>query len=275
MRCTIPVSTLLASYTLPANIESLVFSGNGAHAGTGNELDNLIYGSSGKDMLYGLDGNDSLNSFGGGDTFYGGPGDDLYDVSVGDVAIELPGEGIDQITTFLPTFVLPANIENLEAKFSSAQAYGNELDNKITVAGGAGAAAFGLGGNDTLNGGIGSDTLDGGAGDDTAVFSQNLDDYTLTDFGSKIVVSGPDGADTLIAIEHLQFADGTHQRRRRRQRAVRYAVLSQPQPGCVPGRRRTRSTTSTRPAGTRGATRTRSSTPRAISRSTRMWRRAA
>src|SRR4030095_13202112 len=43
----------------------------------------------------------------------------------------------------------------------------------------------------------------------TVVFSQSLDKYTLTDFGDKIVVQGPDGPDTLIGIEHLQFTDGT------------------------------------------------------------------
>jgi hypothetical protein len=68
---------------------------------------------------------------------------------------------------------------------------------------------YGLNGNDTLVGGSGNDKIDGGAGDDTAVFSQSLDQYTVTDFGSKIVVIGPDGTDTLTSVEHLQFTDGT------------------------------------------------------------------
>jgi hypothetical protein len=43
---------------------------------------------------------------------------------------------------------------------------------------------------------------------DTAYFSSNLANYTLTDFGKSITVSGPDGDQTLTNIAHLQFADG-------------------------------------------------------------------
>jgi len=53
------------------------------------------------------------------------------------------------------------------------------------------------------------DIVNGGGGEDTAVFSQSLDKYALRDFGDKIVVTGPDGTDTLTSIEHLQFTDGT------------------------------------------------------------------
>jgi hypothetical protein len=67
---------------------------------------------------------------------------------------------------------------------------------------------LGLGGNDTLDGGPGNDWIDGGAGDDTAVFSGNLASYSLQDLGTRILVSGPDGNDTLVNAEHLRFADG-------------------------------------------------------------------
>jgi serralysin len=67
----------------------------------------------------------------------------------------------------------------------------------------------GNGGNDTLIGGGGDDLLDGGAGDDTAVFSQSLSSYVAHNFGWKITISGPDGNDTLVSIEHLRFSDGT------------------------------------------------------------------
>jgi len=67
----------------------------------------------------------------------------------------------------------------------------------------------GLGGNDTLDGGPGDDRIDGGTGDDTAVFSGNLAGYALQDLGTRILISGPDGSDTLWNIEHLRFADGT------------------------------------------------------------------
>jgi hypothetical protein len=66
----------------------------------------------------------------------------------------------------------------------------------------------GRGGNDVLISGRGPDTIDGGAGQDTAIFSHSFENYLLQDLGRKIVVSGADGIDTLISIEHLQFANG-------------------------------------------------------------------
>jgi Ca2+-binding RTX toxin-like protein len=68
----------------------------------------------------------------------------------------------------------------------------------------------GTDGNDTLIGGLGNDTLDGGAGTDTAVFAGNFDSYDIdSGSGSDILVTGPDGTDTLRNIELLQFDDET------------------------------------------------------------------
>jgi serralysin len=69
--------------------------------------------------------------------------------------------------------------------------------------------AFGGSGNDTLIGNSADNTLSGGAGDDTAVYFGNLSSYAPRDIGTRILVSGPDGNDTLLSIEHLRFADGT------------------------------------------------------------------
>ncbi|MBE0533285.1 MAG: right-handed parallel beta-helix repeat-containing protein [Rhodospirillales bacterium] len=81
---------------------------------------------------------------------------------------------------------------------------------------------FGAGGDDTLTGGTGDDRLAGGTGDDildggdgadTAVFSGNLADYTFgVDANGHVTVNdtnGTDGADTLINVETLKFADGS------------------------------------------------------------------
>ncbi len=203
------VSTALASYTLPANVESLAFQTSISHTGTGNDLANSLNGGSGTDTFYGLGGNDFFASSGGGDTFHGGPGDDSFQGGAGDVVVELAGEGTDLVRTFQPSYILPANVENLTVTSEAGTAFGNELDNKIVVASIAGRIVHGLGGNDTLTGAGGNDTLDGGGGDDTALFSQTLDKYALTDLGTKIVVAGPDGTDTLTNVEHLGFADGT------------------------------------------------------------------
>ena len=52
------------------------------------------------------------------------------------------------------------------------------------------------------------ETINGAGGDDTVVFSHNFYDYTVRDFGTKIMVAGSSGVHTLNSIEHLQFADG-------------------------------------------------------------------
>lgn len=62
-------------------------------------------------------------------------------------------------------------------------------------------------GNDRLNGGTGNDTLDGGAGIDTAIYSNNSESYSGSGTASGLSISGPDGNDTLIGIERLQFAN--------------------------------------------------------------------
>ena len=51
------------------------------------------------------------------------------------------------------------------------------------------------------SGAIPPTVLDGKAGDDTAVFSGNRASYTVRNLGDRIVVSGPDGTDTLFSIE--------------------------------------------------------------------------
>jgi glucose/arabinose dehydrogenase len=62
-------------------------------------------------------------------------------------------------------------------------------------------------GNDQLAGDAGNDTLVGGAGFDTAVFSGNKASYTITHGNVATTVSGPDGTDTLVSVEMMQFAD--------------------------------------------------------------------
>ena len=61
--------------------------------------------------------------------------------------------------------------------------------------------------SDTLTGGGGDDRLNGGSGDDFAVFRGPRSAYSWVVNGSQITVTGPDGVDTLIDIELLQFDD--------------------------------------------------------------------
>jgi Ca2+-binding RTX toxin-like protein len=77
------VYTTLSTYTLPAEVEDLRWNTSGSFTGTGNALDNIIWGGGSADVLSGLDGNDELQAGGGNDTLNGGDGDDYLNGSSG------------------------------------------------------------------------------------------------------------------------------------------------------------------------------------------------
>ena len=185
------VLTALSAYSLRQNVERLTFTGNGAFAGTGNTLGNVITGGAGNDVLDGGDGADTLIGLGGADTLIGGNGADGYSVDdVGDVVVETSdaGSGTDTVTTTLSSYALGANVENLVyAGSGSFSGVGTGTGNNLTGGGGAdtldGAAGtdflFGLAGNDTLIGGEGTDTLDGGLGADAMSGGNGNDTYEV------------------------------------------------------------------------------------------------
>lgn len=165
--------------------------------GTGNDdLD----GGTDDDTLFGDDGNDYLHGGAGFDTLFGGTGSDVMDGGGDDDELSggtgndilIGGDGNDQLS-------------------------GD--DNDDTLSGGSGNdALYGGNGNDTLTGGAGLDYIDGGAGTDTAVYSGSLSEYSIYRFGplAGVVHNGPggpgsgaDGADLLVSVERLQFADVT------------------------------------------------------------------
>lgn len=76
------------NYRLPANVEILSLAGTASISGTGNELDNIVYGNdaanitrgeNGNDILIGGGGNDTLIGSVGNDTLTGGTGADIFD----------------------------------------------------------------------------------------------------------------------------------------------------------------------------------------------------
>ena len=72
------VSTTLASYTLPTNVQNLTYTGTGAFTGTGNSLANNITGGALNDTLSGGSGNDTLTGKAGNDTLSGGSNSDTF-----------------------------------------------------------------------------------------------------------------------------------------------------------------------------------------------------
>lgn len=185
------------SWTLQSGLENLTLTGTDDINGTGNSAvniltgndgDNTLDGGSGNDTLLGGAGNDRLIGGAGNDSLVGGNGDDTYVIdTLGDVIIELAGEGVDTVETLVNNYTLGAELENLVIGGTSGlSATGNALDNVMTGNKGANTLR-GEDGNDTLFGGAGNDKLEGGDGDDMLYGEDGSD--TLT---------GGLGADTFV-----------------------------------------------------------------------------
>ncbi len=176
------------TWTLGANLERLKLTGDAAVNGTGNGLDNVLYGNAAANVLRGGAGNDSLvggsgadrlDGGTGNDTMVGGSGRDTYVVDArGDVIVEtatLAGD-VDTVLSSV-TLTLGANLEALTLTGAAAiNGYGNTLVNVIQGNAAANLLRGGAG-NDSLTGGGGADRLDGGLGNDTLVGGSGNDTY--------------------------------------------------------------------------------------------------
>jgi len=171
-----------------------VYAGDGndtVDGGTGNDS---LYGGLGNDNLVGGTGNDYIDGETGADKMTGGLGDDTFIVdNAGDIVTEGLNEGIDTVYSWLTSYAMTANVENLFLNVAAAaNGYGNTSNNTIhgnvfanTIHGGDGNdTLYGSFGNDTLRGDGGSDLVDGGVGDDTLYGDADND-----------VVRGGDGND--------------------------------------------------------------------------------
>jgi Ca2+-binding RTX toxin-like protein len=179
---------------------------------------NQKWGSSGTDTWYGSDANDFYQSNGGGDRMHGGKGDDTYSVfSTNDRAIEKAGEGTDTVTTWIGSYTLGENVENLKFYGTGwSNGTGNGLANIIT----------GNGGKNILDGKGGADLLIGGGNSDTFVIGKGEGGDTIADFrrweGDKVNFKGFGGGATLThdgddwsiraadgSVTHVKIADVT------------------------------------------------------------------
>jgi len=167
------------SWTLGANLESLILAGSDAINGEGNTSDNTLTGNAADNLLDGGYGNDIMT---------GGLGNDTYIVdSTGDTVKEDIGAGIDTVRSSV-SWKLADNLENLTLSGKSAiNGTGNSLNNTIN-----GNIA-----NNTLNGGLGDDTLDGGDGIDTLLGGDGNDIYIIDTATDIIKESSGGGSDTV------------------------------------------------------------------------------
>lgn len=148
-------------------------------------------------------------------TLWDGGGNDTYDLSgyAGGVAVDLsPGGWSITSTTQLASL---GNSKVAVGNIANALLYNGNTASLIENAiGGAGADRLtGNAADNKLTGGGGNDILDGGTGTDTAVYSGLASNYSWlrSDDGSWTVSDlrsgSPDGADKLLNIEWLKFAD--------------------------------------------------------------------
>jgi serralysin len=196
----------LVTFTLGANLEDLMLTGTSAINGTGNTLANIVTGNDAanqlagggdNDTLIGNGGNDRLDGGSGMDNMVGGLGNDLYFVdNASDQAIELAGEGLDQVVATV-SFTLGANVEYLVLGGTAGiSGTGNELDNTIT--GNAGNNLLsGMDGSDTLFGKDGNDVIDGGLGADKMYGGLGDDVFTIDNIGDVVGENAGEGNDTI------------------------------------------------------------------------------
>ncbi|MFC3125552.1 glycosyl hydrolase [Pseudoroseomonas globiformis] len=158
-----------------------------------------LYGTIKSETLTGGGGHDGFKGNGGGDTLKGGVGDDTYVIySATDKVIEYAGQGIDTVQTWLSSYTLPDQVENLTITGGSwTTAFGNALANRIT----------GNGAPNVLDGRGGNDVLTGGGGSDTFVITKGLGHDTITDFEG----AGRAGGDTLLLKGFGHGANLSHQ----------------------------------------------------------------
>ena len=158
------------SLWLNDEFEELLLTGVEPIDGTGNAVANHLIGNEASNTLDGGAGDDVLE---------GGGGDDVYLVdAIGDVIVELSGEG-DDTAVATDSFVLPDHVENLV------------LDGAGWTSGTGNALANSLTGNvapNRLDGGAGADVLAGGFGDDT---------YVVDSASDRIVEQPGAGTDTV------------------------------------------------------------------------------
>ena len=234
------VETSLSAYTLAANVERLIFTGGAAaFKGTGNELNNTIFGADGNDTLDGGAGNDQLGGGGGNDSLLGGAGNDFVSGGNGNDMLD-GGAGNDTLTGGAGNDTIDGGAITDKIGYSDANVvtYDGATPAAVNVNLQTGIAQDGYGGTDKLininfavgtvyndvltgstnmlleqfDGGAGDDTIDGGLVTDT-LNQENNNRVTYQRSGNAVTVDleagtsdggAGGGNDTLININQVR-----------------------------------------------------------------------
>ncbi|HEY0623756.1 hypothetical protein [Sphingomonas sp.] len=182
------VRTSLSSLTLADGVEDLSYTGGGGFAGTGNALDNSLYGKALNDALYGLDGDDKLVGGAGADLLDGGAGRDQVDYTKSAA-----------ITVNLATNVNRGGEAEGDRLVGIETVIGSNYADSITGSDDplAGDTLYGRGGDDVLAGGAGDDQLDGGSGNDVLRGGAGNDLYVVYEAGDQVIEAAGEGRDRI------------------------------------------------------------------------------
>ena len=160
------------NYTLPTDVNNLVFTGTTALIGTANSA------------------NDTLTSNAGADTLVGSTGNETFVVTNGGVVVQDSSTTASNAIIASASYTLPTNVDSLSFTGTAAlQGTGNSGNDILTANTGA----------DTLVAGSGSDTLIAGAGAtaDSLVGGTGSDLFILGHAADVVSVGATHGADTI------------------------------------------------------------------------------
>ena len=199
---------VIGTGTAPVAVTTATFALNINAAAAPNAL--TIIGNGGRNTLIGSAFADVLDGRAGADVLQGNSGDDTFLVdNVGDAITELAGQGTDRVLSSA-TYILPANVENLELSGSAAiNGTGNALANRLS----------GNGARNVLDGGAALDLLQGGEAGDLYLISAVADhpQAEFTDTGltglDEVRIAVAAGSVSLFAgdtgIEQVTIGTGT------------------------------------------------------------------
>jgi Ca2+-binding RTX toxin-like protein len=182
----------------------------------GTAGDDLLRGTNGRDVIVGRAGNDTIQSFHGRDLICAGEGADIVAAGRGSDRVE-GGNGNDLVGGGRGADQLGGGSGNDNLRGGSG---GGEFLVEVLRGGTGRDRLVGGGGIDQLEGGPAQDTIEGGRGRDdfyAGPGDDSLSGGSGTDtvrYNAPVVVdltagtaSGPEGADTLVGIDHIQGSE--------------------------------------------------------------------
>jgi Ca2+-binding RTX toxin-like protein len=159
------------TYTLPTNVNTLILTGAGAIAGTGNAVADSIIAST---------GTDTLAAGSGVATLVGGSGNDTFVVNSASDVIQDTSSTSSNVVSSSVTYTLPTDV------------------NRLILTGTSALAGTANSGNDTLTANTGADTLTSGlTGTDSLVAGTGADLFVVNNAADIVTVGGTHGVDTI------------------------------------------------------------------------------